>query len=113
MVAEQAGTEQGTKKLDGDARARSRSGRKFTRQRIEQREREREVEGSRRAWDEVGEKGREVKEEVEKRRRKPALPHKNITVNDYQPLFSSRALVILCPRRARKFRNKRRVEGAA
>lgn len=77
------------------------------------REREREVEGSRRAWDEVGEKGREEKEEVEKRRRKPALPHKNITVNDYQPLFSSRALVILCPRRARKFRNKRRVEGAA
>lgn len=53
-----------------------------------------------------------MKEEVEKGRRKPALPHKNITVNDYQPLFSSRALVILCPRRARKFRNKRRVEGA-
>lgn len=51
MVSEQAGTEQGTKKLDGDARAISRSGRKFTRQRVGQRSGESddgEQEGSRR-----------------------------------------------------------------
>lgn len=58
MVAEQAGTEQGTKKLDGDARARSRSGRKFTRQRIEQRERER--------WRDRDERGTRLVRKVER-----------------------------------------------
>ena len=119
-----AGTEQGTKKLDGDARARIEK-RKEIHAATNWTERASERESERRErWRDRDERGtrlvargvkksREVKEEVEKRRRKPALPHKNITVNDYQPLFSSRALVILCPRRARKFRNKRRVEGAA